>query len=265
MKSGAVFVSLALLIPFAAPFTGMAQGLSAAPIVRQIGPGDLAGAASGSDWGVKGFLDLELDVFSMYVWRGRILADKMCVQPSLTYGSRGIGLSLNIWGSAAIKDRDVLKRSDEIDLTLSFDRSFGSRGMSLGGSLGYIQRLLPNLTGAKHSEEVFCGFSLNTQISPGVAVFYDFGLDDAFYIAVEIGPEISLDSKGNVKFSTRASVGFSDRTGSFKFSDLSGAASVDIRRGSLIVRPTSGISYVDDPVNRKKAEFWGGMAVSFSR
>ena len=224
-------------------------------------------AAAGSDWGLMGFLDLEVDTFSRYVWRGQVRADQMCIQPSITAGSRDIGIALNIWGSAAIKGRaapDNLDLADEIDFTLSFDRSFGKKGTTVGISLGYIQYVYPNRTD-KHTEEVFGGFSLNTALAPGISFFYDFGLRDAFYIAPEIGPEISLDSEGNVKFSTRASAGFDDRDGSFAFRDVSATVSVDVRRGSLTVRPTSGISYVRDAVNRSKAEFWGGMAISFSR
>ncbi len=212
-------------------------------------------------------IDVGADIFSQYVWRGYRLADRPSVQPSVTLSFGETGFAFNIWGSVATQGRGAprsLEEADELDFTLSYDRSFGEEGKAVGLSLGYIQYTFPNLMGTKHSEEVYAGISADNPVAPSLMVYYDFGMANAWYVTAGISPEISLNREGTVSLGLGGSVGFGEAAGSFGFNDLSLSASLAISRRAFTISPTIGFSYADDAVNIDNSEFWGGVGISFS-
>ena len=133
-------------------------------------------------------VDGSLDSYSQYIWRGWNLGNKVAMQPSLTLGFTETGLSLNIWGSAAMMDRsepDNLKDFDELDFTLSYDRTL-SEESGVGISLGYIQYTFPSVDSGTHSEEFYAGLRFDNAAAPSLTAYYDFVLADAWYITFGI-------------------------------------------------------------------------------
>jgi hypothetical protein len=209
-------------------------------------------------------VDGALDAYSQYIWRGYNLGDKVAMQPSLTLGFGESGLSLNIWGSASLQNRDSLKGADELDFTLSYDRTI-SEESGVGLSVGYIQYTFPSADSGTHTEEFYAGISLDNAAAPSLTAYYDFGLVDAWYLTLGIGPEFPLDTEGKVSLGLGASIGISDGTGSMGFNDVTISASLGIVAGTFTISPVLGYCFADKDVNENESEFWGGLSISFSK
>lgn len=209
-------------------------------------------------------VDGALDTYSQYIWRGYNLGDKVAVQPSLTLGFGESGLSLNIWGSASLQNRSELKGYDELDFTLSYDHTI-SEESGVGLSVGYIQYTFPSAESGTHSEEFYAGISLDNTAAPSLTAYYDFGLADAWYITLGVGPEFPLDAEGKASLSLGGSIGMSDGTGSMGFNDVTFSASVGIAAGTFTISPVLGYSLAAQEVNENESEFWGGLSISFSK
>ncbi|MCZ6633147.1 MAG: hypothetical protein O7G87_07050 [bacterium] len=223
----------------------------------------LARSAAASLFGI----DARGVIASQSIWRGIVLTDKLSAQPSLTVGFGRSGFAVNIWGSVAIADQDMpgVKEADEVDVTLSFDRSFGGPGRAVGISLGVIEYVFPRINGQRRTEEVFFGLSLGNPINPNVVVYYDFGQFDSFYAAIGVNTEVPLDVGGTTRAKARVSVGFSDKNGSFGFNDVTISVFLGVKKGALTVGPTARFVYTDNLVNVNKDQFWGGIEASFTR
>ena len=223
----------------------------------------LARSAAASFFGI----DARGVVASQNIWRGIVLTDKLSAQPSLTVGFGRSGFAVNIWGSVAIADQDMpgVKEADEVDVTLSFDRSFGRPGRAVGISLGVIQYMFPRINGQKRTEEVFFGLSLGNPINPNVVVYYDFGQFESFYAAAGVNMEVPLDIAGTTRAKAQASVGFSDKNGSFDFNDVTVSIFLGVKKGALMIGPTARFVYADNLVNVNKDQFWGGIEARFTR
>jgi len=217
----------------------------------------VAGVPSAADAQVS--LDVEAALQSSYVWRGLLLADGVSVQPSVTLGIGESGMSVNVWGSAAVEDRDVLDVADELDFTVNYA---GSIGEFAGFSLGYIQYTFPNAAeGAKHSEEVYAGVGLDHVLAPGVFAAYDFGLTDALYVSAGLAPEFELGEAANLALG--ALVAFSDYA-DFGFHNAQLSASVGFDAGGFTIKPAAGFSYAADEINADNSGFWGGIVIGTS-
>jgi len=233
--------------------------MTSAPLLRS-GAAEPAPAAAGIS------LDVGNDTYSQYVWRGFVLADGITTQPTITLGFGDSGLAFNIWGSSAVQDRGAggLDASDELDFTLSYDRSLGTDEL-VGLSVGFIQYTFPNLDGTKHSEEVYVGLGLDHPVAPSLTAYYDYGLADAWYISAGVGHDFALDSAGSTSLSVASSVGFSNAARTFGFNDVTTTASLGVGWDGLAICPTVGFSYADDAVHGDNSAFFAGVGISVSR
>ncbi len=151
----------------------------------------------------------DVGVLSKYVWRGYELSDdSIVIQPSATVGYRGF--SFNLWGNL---DTDVDGTLDddsefnEIDMTLSYDRSFGP--VALG--VGYIYY---GLDGLDDAEEIYLSVGLDVLLSPTLTVYreiadlqgwyFSFGVSHSF----SLPKDITLDLAGSVGYYCSEDDGF---------------------------------------------------------
>ncbi len=204
------------------------------------------------------------DLVSQYLFRGVVVTTKPALQPTVTFGFGDSGFSFNVWGSAAIVDRDTQKEGDELDFTVTLDRSLDAGEQSVGLTVGYIQYTFPNLSAdTKHSEEFFVGLSLDNSLSPSLTLYYDFGIFDVWYLNGSVGHELPLKPESNMTLGLSGDIGFSDATGSFKFNHVGVSASLNISRDEVSFSPTVGVLYSDKEINADETEIWGGISVSF--
>ena len=145
--------------------------------------------------GPSGGADVAL--LSQYVWRGYALSDSsLVIQPSISVGYKGFGL--NLWGNLDTDYYDTGKDFNEIDLTLSYDKSFGMMGLGLG----YIYYGLEG----EDSQELYASLGLDTFLAPTLTVYRDYDTFGSWYILLGIShsfgltEEVSLDLGGSVSY-----------------------------------------------------------------
>lgn len=204
-------------------------------------------------------VDLEAAAVYNYAWRGFMLAEALVVQPSLTLGLGETGIALNIWGSAAITDRDLYEGADELDFTLSYDMPLGENA---GLSVGYIQYTFPGLEEDNLSGETYASISFDNTLAPSILASYDFWLMEAFYASAGIGPEFAVGESATLGLG--ASVGVSNYAEEFGFNDVQASASLGLTLGGAAVTPFAGFSYGADKVNVDNSAYWAGVSVGFS-
>ncbi|MDD4312687.1 MAG: hypothetical protein PHW41_09420, partial [Eubacteriales bacterium] len=126
----------------------------------------------------------DVSVLSKYVWRGFELSnDSLVVQPSLTVSYKGVGINLGRNLDTEFDDRDPATSDEsslnETDLTVSYDRTFGS--FSLGA--GYIYYALDGLS---DSQEVYASLGLDTLLAPTVKIYREIAHTPAWYVSLGI-------------------------------------------------------------------------------
>ena len=137
-----------------------------------------------------------VDFNTAYVWRGQTFNDGMVAQPSLDV-TKG-GLDVNVWGNLDMSDYDGAVESgkfSEIDLTLSYGRTFGK----VDASVGYIEYLFPTTEagGADGTREFYLSLStgLPAGFSTGLDFYYDVDEVNDFYSKLNLGYEYAINDK----------------------------------------------------------------------
>lgn len=193
---------------------------------------------------------------SSYVWRGYNLADAVVIQPSLTLGLGESGLAFNVWGSAAISDRDTYSAADEVDLTLSYATSLGSTALTVS----FVEYLFVGGDETTHSEEVIGVLGFDHSLAPSILAAYDFGLADAFYLSAGIAPSVAV---GEQTLGLGLSAGVSEYTGEFGFNDVTATANMAFAAGSVSITPFIGFTFADEAINADESDFWAGVSIGF--
>ena len=205
-------------------------------------------------------VDAGVDAYSQYVWRGFVLADTLVVQPSTTAAIADTGLSIGLWGSMALTDRDKYEVTDELDIIATFEHGFTLGEQALTASVSFVEYMFPNgADDATHTEEVIVALALDTWLAPNVLAAYDFGLNDGTYLAAGIAPSMPLVSI--VSLSLSAMVGFGDVGQSMGFQDATVTGAVPLQLGPVTVSPMVGYAYASDDINPDSDVFWGGVSV----
>ena len=208
----------------------------------------------------------DLTAASSYVWRGMdILGNPdIPLQPSVTV-AHSSGFSLNAWGSFALKNRDVNKYSDEIDLTLDYSRDINEQ---IGVSAGAIAYLLPTTADGAPSAntmELYAGVSANVILNPSVTFYYDTKFiddsdaeSDSYYIALGLGHTLPIT--GDLGLDIGVNGGYAKDNGFDAGVSLSSSLPV----GPVFLTPFVAFTYAEDDINVDNTEFFGGLTVSWS-
>ena len=164
-------------------------------------------AAPAKDWSVA----LSTDLVSRYVWRGMLQNGDAAVQPSATVTWKG--LSLNVWQSwdttkygAKNYPGGVSRKGkiEECDYTLSYTHNVLNDKLTLSG--GVICYTFPDTYPT--TTELFASATVNTFLSPTIAVYRDIDESKGLYISPSVSYTITVNDKTNVVLG--ASVGWGD-------------------------------------------------------
>lgn len=136
-------------------------------------PVAFAGAADTVEVGVDGY--------SKYLWRGFLLCDEPVVQPSVTVSSGD--WSFNCWTNL---DAGSAARCTEVDYTVS--RSFALHGSA--AAAGYTYYTFSDLEGDGSSQELFLGIAGQGKVPVSLTGYYDFAEGDGLY--AELATEVSM-------------------------------------------------------------------------
>ena len=120
--------------------------------------------------------------------------------------------------------------------------------------------------GAKHSEEFYVGLSIDSPVAPSVTVYHDFGLLDATYLSLGIGPEFPLGESAALGIGINAGLSNYNNQ-SFGLHDFNVSVSVGITRGVATFSPSIALSVSDKDIVgtvADKEEVWVGFGIFFS-
>ena len=136
-------------------------------------------------------VEVGLDAYSHYVWRGMLLTDDPVLQPSLTLGLAGF--SFNVWGSIDTTDVNELTGGDmtgptynmqELDYTLSYGFS-PMEGVDL--EVGGILYTFPG-TAFAETTEIYAALGVSVPyLDPSLTVYYDVDEAEGVYAGLSAG------------------------------------------------------------------------------
>ena len=172
--------------------------------------------------------EVRSDVLSRRLYHGYVRSDGWSVAPALDFGLAGFaltstgrwGLSLEVEGGYLLEDRRRHPDSDDLALTLAYERKLGEGG-DHRLRFGYRQSFFPDHgPHSPRSEELFARFQpllsdekSGFNIRPFVEVSYDFKRYDGSYAALGFDHALSLEKRLHVRSSVKLNgrLAFSDQ------------------------------------------------------
>lgn len=216
---------------------------------------------------LPGRASVQVDWVSRYIWRGfDLLPDNhSAIQPALAIDLGRSGVSLSLWGSFALEQRDLFRSGDEIDVTLSCAVPLPAGWEMNVGLYHYGYWFAEGFTFKDNtSQEIFVALArIDLPLSPQLSIYYDFNLGSGLYVSLAVGHEIRLSDQlgmelgGLIGFNSRQYI---DRTG---FSHIDLFASVPLALGGLTLIPSLNLTLpLLDEVN-EETEVWFGFSAAF--
>lgn len=242
----------------------------------------------------------DLGLFSSYVWRGLSLTNKPVAQPAVwaSIPAGNASVTLGLWSTIDLgKYDDPNDDISESGGTSSFNLaeydpyaevSFTVGKATLtGGGTAYIYPNSAGFTKDLNTVELYAKGSLDTPLSPGIAIYYDVDKVDGAYFEGSLGYSIAASEKVSVDLG--AAAGFSAGQGSdpdalgfpqaefFNFFDdgfthLDISAGVPFTAGAFSLTPVLHVIVAGDdftkftsPTDESDVKLWGGVSISWSK
>ncbi len=145
---------------------------------------------------------VKAEIVSSHLWRGRVLSDSSCFQPSVSILSGGLGL--NLWGTFDLESDSGSKRRNRLDATAYYSARHG-KYLFTGGLVGYFHQDDPEAH-ARNTGEIFAGYSLNMLLSPSMTFYYDFDEVAGYYASFSVAHSLWV-TKGLSSLDMQLSIG----------------------------------------------------------
>ncbi len=167
--------------------------------------------------------DLNVSLYSQYIWRGYALSkDSLVIFPTLTVGYKGF--AVNLWTDLDTKfaRKEDEFRLQETDVVLTYSNSY--EPWKLNYTLGWIYYDTDGSDGNTPSknQEIFATLGLDTLLKPTFSVYQEIELGHAWYFQLGVSHSFpvykdwSLDLAGSISYLNNKSL---DEKGS-DFSDF---------------------------------------------
>jgi uncharacterized protein (TIGR02001 family) len=194
-------------------------------------------------------VDVSLDFYSKYVWRGQLINDDYAFQPgiSVTFDK----LTLGIWGSVDMTDYtgnewEFIEYDYYADYTTTI-----AEGVDL--SVGVINYYFPS---GEDTTEIYAGLAFDLPLSPSVTIYNDVDEVNGSYVSFAVGHSVdeiaSLGDGMPVGMELGASLGWGSKSynrsywgapaTSSSLNDLTLSLAFPIGAGSWTVTPS--VNYV---------------------
>lgn len=138
--------------------------------------------------------EFDVTVVSAHVWRGLILNDAPCIQPSIDITAKNFGL--NVWGTWDLTDDADSTSRSRMDVTLDYTQRSGMSVLK-AGFVSYIYH--DDSSGvAEDTYEGKLNYSLDVptwSVLPFITINYDFGEIDGVYYTFGIESVVPLREK----------------------------------------------------------------------
>jgi len=211
-------------------------------------------------------LFLQIDFTSRYIWRGIDLLDnnQPALQPSITYVFGNSGLSVNLFASFVLKNREHYKSADELDITVNYDFYRTSHLSLSAGMTNYGFYYIPGYTFKKgNTQEFYAAVRLPALLfQPSLTVYYDINLGDGLYVSLSGKHEIMLTA--GLKLTVNAALGYNNRqwTDASGLSDFQAGLALPLTLDNATVVPFIKYSHIFlEELNDNKNEIWFGVSL----
>lgn len=199
-------------------------------------------------------VDVSMDFYGKYVWRGQNLVDDWVFQPgaSFSYG----GFTGGIWGNSDIHgDAGDNEDFEFTEWDFYGDYSGTVPGVEwLGYSVGVIYYYFPG--DMEETTEVYWGLNVDTFLNPTLTVFHDVDEADGTYVSFGVGHSIEevarLSEDVSIGLDFGLAVGWGDSdynefywgssVDSSEMNDLSAQIAFPVAMGSWTLTPS--VNYV---------------------
>lgn len=220
-----------------APPPASAPALERAPVSLTDLPEPSEPSGYVSPWAAE----VDLGLYSRYVWRGFLVTDDPVIQGSVTVDYKD--LSFNVWGNVDTTDANGTEWDlNEINLTLDYGRAFAIGCVDLEWSVGAIGYFFP-ITDTPTLLEVYAGISADVLLQPSLFVYREVLDQEYTYAAFDIGHAFDL---GRPMLDLAAGVGWGDHNwhrvlhgvSGESFHEFHARAALDIPVGCFTISPT---------------------------
>ena len=203
-----------------------------------------------------------IDYVSRYIWRGYDLTpdNNPNIQPQLTLDLNE-RLSLNVWATTPVKNREETDDYLEMDYTLTYSRSL-SKVLDL--SAGILYYTFPSFEGFpdKNSTttELFLILTNNVlPFNPSLSIYYDMNMGDGVYI--NFSGSRGLTGIPGFDLNLDFAVGYTDQFGVTGISDINiGISKKFGLKGYNLFPRIVYIIIPNDDINNNN-EFWFGIGI----
>jgi hypothetical protein len=171
-------------------------------------------AAYADDAADKPTAELDMGVFSQYIWRGEALSkDSLVVEPSATLGYQGV--SVNIWGNFDSDSKAYNgAKYNETDITLSYSHDVGITKLT-GGYIYYglneqpfvpATAKTPAIPASRDTQELFASVALDVIAAPTLTIYRDISQFPGWYVNLAVSHSFEVVDK--ITFDLGASAGY---------------------------------------------------------
>jgi hypothetical protein len=122
-------------------------------------------------------VNVEPKISSAFVWRGQVLNDEWCFQPTIAL--QGSNFSLTAFGNWDLTSVTNSTRNTRVDTTLDYSMPSESQILSVG-LVAYIYRDSPSV-GPDDTFEIFARDTVKVLLLPTATLYYDFSDIKGFY------------------------------------------------------------------------------------
>jgi Bacterial protein of unknown function (Gcw_chp) len=237
----------------------------------------------------------DLGIFSSYVWRGLSLTNKPVAEPAvwLSIPAGNASVTLGVWSNIDLgrydDPNDDISESggtssfnfSEYDPYAEVSFTVGKATLT-GGATGYRYPNSAGFTKAVNTVEIYGKASLDTPLSPGIAIYYDVDKVKGAYFEGSLGYSLAASEKVSVDLGATAGFnagqGVSANDPSFNFADdgfthLDLSAGVPFTAGALSITPALHVVITGDDATKISspsnldtgAKVWGGVTLSWSK
>ena len=215
-------------------------------------------------------VDVTIDFYSKYVWRGQNLVDDWVLQPgaSTTFGN----FTLGVWGNVDMtNENDEEWNFTEVDYYADYSADLTD---GIGYSLGYIYYQFPQASGDTY--EFYGGLNFDTFLSPSVTWYYDADEVEGSYVSFAIGHSIELPENIPFGIDLGLNVGWADSDYNAAywdvdddgFNDLTLSVGFPMEIGGWSVTPSVNyVSLIDSDISDAASDddiFYAGISLGTS-
>jgi hypothetical protein len=187
----------------------------------------LAGVVSGFAFNVDMNFDAETKFTSEYLWRGKVINDDWCFQP--TVRAEAQDFSLQVWSTFDLTSVSNATEHTRTDLSLEYAHKWEDKLIGRVGVISYIYQASRVTLWRKSTFEAYVGTDFLVPSLPSLTVYYDFNQINGFYATAGLRHSFDIvkseNARGkkikdwNCSLDLRADVGMADSTYNGKMFD----------------------------------------------